>query len=61
MKTAGKDAEHGKWTYPALLGIEGSRREARRLGDQAQAALEPLGKRADPLREICEYLIGRTR
>lgn len=60
-KTAGKDAEQGKLTYPGLLGVEASRQEARRLGDEARSALKPLGGPATPLAELCEYLIGRTR
>ncbi|MHC4429007.1 MAG: polyprenyl synthetase family protein, partial [Planctomycetota bacterium] len=60
-KKAGKDAEQGKLTYPALLGIGGSREEVRRLGAEASAAVEPLGERAAPLRELCDYLAGRTR
>jgi geranylgeranyl diphosphate synthase type II len=60
-KTAGKDAARGKLTYPALLGVEASRREVRRLRDEALAALEPLGERAMPLRELCDHLSERTR
>jgi len=60
-KRAGKDVEQGKVTYPSLLGLDGTRREIRRLGDEAREALRPLGDRAEPLRELCDYLIHRTR
>ena len=41
-KRVGKDSELGKWTYPRFLGVDGSRRRARQLADEAVAALEPL-------------------
>jgi geranylgeranyl diphosphate synthase type II len=60
-KTAGKDVEQGKLTYPALMGLEASREEVRRLADEAHAALEPLGEWAGALGELCDYLASRTR
>ena len=44
-KTAGKDAEQQKATFPALYGLEESRRMAREHYEAALAALEPLGER----------------
>jgi len=43
-KTPGKDERAGKATYPALLGLEASRREAARLADLARACI-PSGVR----------------
>jgi geranylgeranyl diphosphate synthase type II len=60
-KTAGKDADQDKLTYPALLGIEASRREVARLCGIAVDSLDELDDRARPLRELCEYLAVRTR
>jgi len=60
-KTAGKDVEQDKLTYPSVLGIEGSRREAERLRHQALSALAPLGEGAGALRRLCEYLATRNR
>jgi len=60
-KTAGKDAEQEKRTYPALLGLDASRNEVERLRSVALAALDPLGARAGALVELCEYLAARTR
>lgn len=60
-KTAGKDVRDGKATYPALLGLEGARREARRLTRAAVAALEPFGGRAWFLRRLAERLLERDR
>jgi geranylgeranyl pyrophosphate synthase len=60
-KRARKDSDHGKWTYPALLGVDGSRDHARRLADSAVAALAPLGPRADRLRALAWHLLERDR
>lgn len=59
-KTAGKDARQHKATYPALFGIEESRRTARRLAEEASAAIRPFGDAGARLREIAFYLIERT-
>ena len=58
-KTAGKDAEATKATFPAIYGLERSRAEAHRLTAAAHAALKPLGAKAARLREIAEYLLAR--
>jgi geranylgeranyl pyrophosphate synthase len=58
-KRVGKDSGLGKWTYPGLLGIEGSRRRARQLADEAVAALAPLGARGDRLRALALDLLER--
>ena len=60
-KRVNKDAGLGKWTYPAFLGIEGSRRKARQLADEAMAALAPLGARAATLRAVALDLLERDR
>ena len=60
-KTAGKDAAAAKATYPAVIGLAASRREAARLTREAHAALAPLGaKRAARLRELADHLLVRT-
>ena len=58
-KSAGKDVAAKKATYPAVLGLEESRREAQRLTTQADAALEPLGERAEVLRALADHLLNR--
>jgi geranylgeranyl diphosphate synthase type II len=58
-KTAGKDAAVEKATYPAILGLEKSRKEAAKLTQEALDALKPFGKKAQRLREIAEYLLKR--
>ena len=60
-KTAGKDEKAGKMTYPAVLGLEGSRQLAKKLADEAVAALQPFGQKADTLRQLAIALLERTR
>ena len=59
-KTVGKDEEQHKATYPALFGIDESKRMAQDLADQACEALEPYGGRAQTLREIAYFLVLRS-
>lgn len=58
-KTAGKDVKATKATFPAIYGLEKSRREAHKLTTAAHAALKPLGPKATRLREIADYLLSR--
>lgn len=60
-KPAGSDAEQGKSTYPALLGLDESRRLAGEHADAAVAALAGLnGPDADFLRALAGYVVTRT-
>ena len=58
-KTAGKDAQQQKATYPAYHGLEASRVKARALIDQAKQVVVPLGARAEPIRALAEFIIQR--
>lgn len=58
-KSAGKDVAAQKATYPAIFGLEKSRKEARRLTNAALTALKPFGDKAAMLREIADYLLQR--
>jgi geranylgeranyl diphosphate synthase type II len=60
-KTAGKDAAAGKPTYPALYGLETSRRMAAECADRALAALDAGDVRlGGQLPAIARWVIGRT-
>jgi geranylgeranyl diphosphate synthase type II len=59
-KTIGKDEQQHKATYPALHGIEASKRIASQLVEEACAALEPFGARVQTLQGIAHYLIVRN-
>ena len=58
-KTAGKDQAQHKATYPAMHGLEVSRARARDLIAEAEAALLPLGARAEPIRALGRYILER--
>jgi len=58
-KTAGKDAAAGKQTYPAVFGIEESKKMATAGIARALEAIEPFGERADLLRLLAKYIIDR--
>ena len=58
-KTAGKDLATEKATWPAVYGIDQSRRDAAQLIDEAFAALEPYGRRADGLKSVARFLVER--
>ena len=58
-KSAGKDVAAKKATYPAAIGLDASRAEARRLTKNAQNALKIFGNEADPLRGLANYLLAR--
>lgn len=58
-KTAGKDIATEKVTWPAVFGIDHSRRDAARLIEEAFAALAPYGSRADGLKALARYLVER--
>lgn len=58
-KTAGKDLEADKTTYPKLMGLDGAKDEARRLVQEAKEAIVDYGEKADPLLAIADYIIER--
>ncbi len=59
-KTAGKDQAVAKATYPAVIGLAASHREAGRLTQAAMRALVPFGAKAARLREMADYLLKRA-
>lgn len=58
-KTAGKDEAVDKSTYPAILGLDESRKEAARLTQKALKSLEVFGRRGTRLEQIARYLLER--
>jgi len=55
----GSDAKNKKLTFPALYGLVESRRKAQVLVEEAKAALEPFGRRAQVLKQLANYIIER--
>jgi geranylgeranyl diphosphate synthase type II len=58
-KSAGKDVAAKKATYPAVIGLDASRVEAKRLTKQAHDALSVLGRKAETLHGLANYLLER--
>src|SRR6266404_8659762 len=58
-KSAGKDVAAQKATYPAIIGLDKSRAEAKRLTKQAHAALATFGAKGDALHALANYLLER--
>jgi geranylgeranyl pyrophosphate synthase len=59
-KTAGKDAAAGKPTYPALYGLETSRRMAAECLDRAEAALRHAAIEDEGLLAIGKWIVKRS-
>lgn len=58
-KAAGSDAAHGKATYPALHGLEASKRLAREACEEALAALSPLPGGGPALAALARFIVLR--
>jgi geranylgeranyl diphosphate synthase type II len=58
-KTAGKDAQQHKITFPAVYGLAESRRIAEEECARAHAVLEPFGGRAVRLHELADLIVRR--
>ncbi len=55
----GSDAKNKKLTFPALYGLEESRKKAKLMIEDAKTALAPFGKRALVLKQLANYIIER--
>ena len=58
-KSAGKDIAAQKATYPAVIGLEASRVEAKRLTRKAHDAISNFGDEGEALRALANYLLER--
>jgi geranylgeranyl diphosphate synthase, type II len=58
-KSAGKDVAAQKATYPAVIGLEKSRTEAKRLTRRAHDALSIFGAKAQTLHTLANFLLER--
>ena len=58
-KTAGKDAAAGKATYPALYGLETSKRMAAECLERAEAALQEVRLADSQLMAIGRWIVER--
>lgn len=60
-KTQGKDRDHNKPNYPALLGLSGAKEKARELHEAALESLAGFGNEADLLRQLSLFIIDRRK
>lgn len=60
-KDIGSDRDKGKSTFPAVIGLHESKRQAACLVDEAVSVLKNFGDAAEPLRLIARYIIERKR
>ncbi len=58
-KDAGSDEARGKATYPAVLGLAESKKQAAELVEMALDSLAGFDAKAEPLREIARYVVFR--
>jgi farnesyl diphosphate synthase len=58
-KPQGSDEEQQKPTFPAIIGLEESRRRAIEQHELAIKILEPLDEKADSLRQLSAYIVER--
>ena len=58
-KPQGSDEEQQKPTFPAIIGLEESRRRAIEQHEFAIKILEPLDEKADSLRQLSAYIVER--
>jgi geranylgeranyl diphosphate synthase, type II len=58
-KTAGRDRALRKSTYPALLGVEGSRRRAAALVEEGCGALQGAGLLTPNFERLARYIVDR--
>ena len=59
-KDIGSDVDKEKATYPALYGLDESKKKAEKLVESGIACLEVFDHRAEPLREIGRFFLQRT-
>ena len=60
-KTAGKDVAAQKATYPAIVGLDKSRKIAQALTEKAFAALAPFKGKAVALEALASFLLNRNK
>ena len=58
-KPQGSDSDANKPTYLSLLGLEAARAKAEELAAEATAELEEFGDRAEPLRQLAQFIVAR--
>ncbi len=60
-KAAGSDALNDKMTFPAIIGLDASKKYAKELVNEALESISEFSESARPLRAIATYIINRDR
>jgi farnesyl diphosphate synthase len=60
-KATQKDKAKGKATFVDLMGLEGAKKEAKRLVDEACNALHIYGRKADMLKAAATFIVSRQK
>lgn len=60
-KPAGSDRRNKKLTYVSMHGVDASRQRARKLIEEARAALEPLPGDTAPLDALAQFVLDREK
>lgn len=59
-KPIGSDEKNGKTTYVTLYGIDGARKKAAELSENAESLLDNFKGDSTPLKELTKYLLNRS-
>ena len=60
-KDVGTDQARGKSTYPSIIGMEKSKKIAKKLVNDGLKVLDYFDNKADPLRAIAHYIVDRNK
>ncbi len=60
-KAAGSDSINDKMTFPAIIGLEASKKYAGELVEEAKTAIQALGPDSAALNAIADYIVNRDR
>ncbi len=60
-KPQGSDIARNKPTYPNLLGLDGAKKAAKDMHQQALDSLSEFDNKADTLRKIADYIVQRNK
>jgi len=60
-KTLGKDAQEGKMTWPACVGVEKAREDAKKHIEKAAEAIAVFGEKAEFLRSLAFFTLHRVQ
>lgn len=58
-KKTGKDEDAGKETFVSLLGVDRAREQANLLAEQAAQHLDMFDKKAEPLKQLADFVVKR--